>query len=212
MKNYIKNIFKNLILRSYLKENHGFSLIELIFVIAILSLISSISIPSINNLINQYQKNSYTNELISFFEFAKRESRRFGTSCSIKINGNFDFISQEKEAFIIECSGSSISTKKVYLMVPKLKMQLMQKVSNQINITPKGQIYIPNKKIQENVIILISLFDELNRKDSNPNCILINVPSGVISTGRYDNNGSNFDYSIRNQYSSKLKETLCLIN
>ncbi len=212
MKNYIKNIFKNFILRSSYKKNHGFSLIELIFVIIILSFISSISLPSLNNLINQYKKNSYTNELVSFFEFAKRESRRFGMSCSIKINVNFDYTSQEKEAFIIECYGNTISTKKVYLMVPKLEMKLMQKVSNQINITPKGQIYTPNNKSQENIVILISLFDELNRKDINPNCILINVPSGVISTGRYDNNDSNFDYSIRNQYSSKLKENLCLVN
>ncbi len=212
MKRFIKNMFNNIILINRIKENYGFSLIELIFVLVVFSFLSSISLPSFNNLINQYQKNSYTNELVSFIELAKKESRRYGMSCSIKIDDNFDYISQKKEAFFVGCSGNADYTKKIYLMVPKLEKKLLQKVSNEINITPKGQISIPNNNSQYNVVILISLLDEFNRNVSKPNCIIINVPSGVISTGRYDNSSSDFDYSIKNQYSSKLKENFCLTN
>ena len=112
MKFYFKNIFKNLITRNSQNENNGFSLIELIFVITFLSFISSISLPSLNNLINHYQKNSYIYELVSFIELVKREARRYGMSCAIKLEDNLNYNNQEKEGFIIECSGSNDYTKK----------------------------------------------------------------------------------------------------
>jgi len=210
MKFYLKNIFKKFIFRNFVEQNYGFSLIELIFVITILSFISMISLPSFNNLINQYQKNSYTNELVSFIELAKREARRYGMSCSIKIDDKFNYVNQEKEGFIIECSGSNDYTKKIYAMVPKLSKELIQRVSNEINLTPKGQIFNSNNESQGNVIILIGLLNEISRKYIAPNCILINVPSGVISVGKYNINSSNFDYSIKNQYLSNLKQTFCI--
>ena len=205
MKIYIKNIFKN-----FLKENNGFSLIELIFVTFILSFMSAISLPSLNNLLNQYQKNSYTNELVSFIELAKREARRYGMSCSIKIDENFDYNIPDKEAFIIGCSGNNDYTKKVYLMVPKLDIKIIQKVSNEINITPKGQIFSPNNKLKGNIIIFIGLLNEFNRKHIKPNCILINNPSGVISIGKYNTDSSILDYSIKNEYLTDLKENFCI--
>ena len=168
MKICFKNIFKNFIIRNFHNNNNGFSLIELIFVIMILAFISSLSIPSLNNLINQYKKNSYTNELVSFIELVKREARRYGMSCSIKIDKNFNSENQEKEGFIIECSGSNDYTKKIYSMVPKLNKDIIQRVSNEINITPKGQIFNSNNESQDNVIILIGLLNEISRKYIEP--------------------------------------------
>ena len=210
MKLYFKNIFRNFIIRNFHNENKGFSLIELIFVITILSLISSISLPSLNNLIKNYQKNSYTDELVSFIELVKREARRYGMSCSIKIDDNFNYKNKEKEGFIIECSGSNDYTKKIYSMVPKLNQDLIQRVSNEINITPKGQIFKPNNKTQGNILILVDLLNKAKRNQLKPKCILINVPSGVISVGKYNIDDSYFDYSIKNKYLSNLKETFCL--
>jgi len=210
MKFYFKNIFNNFIIRNFHNNNNGFSLIELIFVITILSFISSISIPSLNNLIKHYQKNSYTNELVSFIELVKREARRYGMSCSIKIDDNFIYNNQEEEGFIIECLGSNDYTKKIYSMVPKLNEDLIQRVSDEINITPKGQIFKPNNKSQGNILILVDLLSKSKRNLIKPKCILINVPSGVISVGKYNIDNSFFNYSIKNKYLSNLNETLCL--
>ena len=210
MKFYLKNVFKNFIIRNFHNNNNGFSLIELIFVITILSFISSISLPSLNNLIKDYQKNSYANELVSFIELVKREARRYGMSCLIKIDENSIYNNQEKEGFIIECSGSSNYTKKIYSLVPKLNQDLIQRVSDEINITPKGQIFKPNNKSQGNILILVDLFNKSKRNDIKPKCILINVPSGVISVGKYNIENSYFNYSIKNQYLSNLNQTFCL--
>lgn len=212
MKFYFKNIFKNFIIRNFHNNNNGFSLIEIVFVITILSFISSISLPSLNNLIKFYQKNSYTNELVSFIELVKREARRYGMSCSIKIDDNFNYKNKEKEGFIIECSGNEDYTKKIYSMVPKLNQDLIQRVSNEIDITPKGQIINPDDKANKNfTVIIIGLNNRLNRNlKIHPSCIIINQPSGVISTGKYIMNKDSINFSIKNKYIEDTQEDLCI--
>ena len=208
MKLFYKTISTNSNSKTSLKSNKGFTFIELILTIGILSLLARISLPSFNNLINQYKKDSYTNELISFIELAKRESRRYGMTCKLKINNN----NQYKEGFVIECSGSNDYTKKIYSMVPKLSEDLIQRVSNEIDITPKGQIINPDDKANKNfTVIIIGLNNRLNRNLTiNPSCILINQPSGVISTGKYITNKDSIDFSIKNKYIEDIKEDLCI--
>ena len=208
MKLFYKAFSKIFNFKTSLRGNNGFTLIELILTIGILSLLARISLPSFNNLINQYKKDSYTNELISFIELAKRESRRYGMTCKIKINNN----NQYKEGFVIECSGSNDYTKKIYSMVPKLNKDLIQRVSNEIDITPKGQIINPDDKANQNfTVIIIGLNDRLNRNFTiAPSCILINQPSGVISSGKYIVNKDSINFSIKNKYIEDTKEDLCI--
>ena len=212
MKLFSKTILKNLKYKTTLISNNGFTVIELILTIFILSLLVTISLPSFKNLINQIKKDSYTNEFVSFIELAKRESRRYGMTCKIIINKNNN--SNNKEGFLIDCSGSNDYTKKIYSMVPKLDKDLIQRVSNEINITPKGQIINPNNDSNKNfTIIIIVLKERLNRNFIiQPSCILINEPSGVISTGKYIINQNSIDYSIENEYIKDAKDFLCIQN
>ena len=213
MKLFSKTISKSFNLKTSTRINKGFTLIELILTICILSFFGTISLPSFKNLINQFKKDAYTNELVSFIELAKRESRRYGMTCKIKLN-NDNTNNEYKEGFIIKCFGSNDYTKKIYSMVPKLSKDLIQGVSNEINITPKGQIINPNENSNKNfTIIIIGLKERLNRNFIiQPSCIIINEPSGVISTGKYITNRDSLNFSVESKYMEDTKEISCISN
>ena len=196
------------------KKNSGFSLIELLFVVSILSFIGSISLPSFQNLINKYKKDSYINELVSFLELAKRETRRYGMSCKILINEEMNLDDKSKEAFEVSCSGNNDYTKKVYLMVPKLDVNLIQKVSGEINITPRGQIFRSDDDNSDSTftVVFVSLKGDYSRDQIYPSCIVINQPSGVISSGKYEISSQSFKLDIKNEYSNILDESRCQTN
>jgi len=196
------------------KKNSGFSLIELLFVVSVISVIGSISLPSVQNFINKYKKDSYINELVSFLELAKRETRRYGMSCKILINEEMKIDDKSKEAFEVSCSGNNDYTKKVYLMVPKLDVNLIQKVSGEINITPRGQIFssVNNNSDSTFTVVFVSLKGNYFRDQINPSCIVINQPSGVISTGKYEISSQSFELDIKNEYSNILDESRCQTN
>ena len=211
MKNYYSP--KNL-LKFASKKNAGFSLIELLFVVSLISVIGSISLPSVQNLINKYKKDSYINELVSFLELAKRETRRYGMSCKILINEEIYLDVKSKEAFEVSCTGNNDYTKKVYLMVPKLDINLIQKVSGEINITPRGQIFRSDDNNSDSTftVVFVSLKGDYSRDQIYPSCIVINQPSGVISTGKYEISSQSFDLDIKNEYSNILDESRCQTN
>ena len=196
------------------KKNSGFSLIELLFVVSVISVIGSISLPSVQNFINKYKKDSYINELVSFLELAKRETRRYGMSCKILINEEMNLDDKSKEAFEVSCSGNNDYTKKVYLMVPKLDVNLIQKVSGEINITPRGQIFSSddNNSDYTFTVVFVSLKGDYSRNQIQPSCIVINQPSGVISTGNYEILSQYFNFDIKNEYSNILDESRCQTN
>ena len=196
------------------QKNSGFSLIELLIVLSLISVIGSISLPSVQNFINKYKKDSYINELVSFLELAKRETRRYGMSCKILINEEMKIDDKSKEAFEVSCSGNNDYTKKVYLMVPKLDVNLIQKVSGEINITPRGQIFssVNNNSDSTFTVVFVSLKGNYSRDQINPSCIVINQPSGVISTGKYEISSQSFELDIKNEYSNILEESRCQTN
>ena len=196
------------------KKNSGFSLIELLFVVSLISIIGSISLPSVQNLINKYKKDSYINELVSFLELAKRETRRYGMSCRILINEEMNLDDKSEEAFEVSCSGSNDYTKKVYLMVPKLDVNLIQKVSGEINITPRGQIFRSDDDNSDSTftVVFVSLKGDYSRDQIYPSCIVINQPSGVISSGKYEISSQSFELDIKNEYSNILEESRCQTN
>ena len=196
------------------KKNSGFSLIELLFVVSLISVIGTIALPSVQNLVNKYKKDSYINELVSFLELAKRETRRYGMSCKILINEEMNLDDKSKEAFEVSCSGNNDYTKKVYLMVPKLDVNLIQKVSGEINITPRGQILssVENNSNSTFTVVFVSLKGDYSRDQIYPSCIVINQPSGVISTGKYEISSQFFELDIKNEYSNILEESRCQTN
>ena len=196
------------------KKNAGFSLIELLFVVSLISVIGSISFPSVQNFINKYKKNSYINELVSFLELSKRETRRYGMSCKVLINEEMNLDDKSKEAFEVSCSGNNDYTKKVYLMVPKLDVNLIQKVSGEINITPRGQIFRSDDDNSDSTftVVFVSLKGDYSRNQIYPSCIVINQPSGVISSGKYEISSQSFKLDIKNEYSNILDESRCQTN
>ena len=190
-------------MKSASKKNSGFSLIELLFVVSLISIFGTIALPSVQNLINKYKKDSYINELVSFLELAKRETRRYGMSCKILINEEMNLDDKSKEAFEVSCSGNNDYTKKVYLMVPKLDVNLIQKVSGEINITPRGQIFRSDDNNSDSAftVVFVSLKGDYSRDQIYPSCIVINQPSGVISSGKYEISSQSFDLNIKNSLS-----------
>ena len=206
--------FPKKLLKFASKKNSGFSLIELLFVVSLISVIGTIALPSVQNLVNKYKKDSYINELVSFLELAKRETRRYGMSCKILINEEMNLDDKSKEAFEVSCSGNNDYTKKVYLMVPKLDVNLIQKVSGEINITPRGQILssVENSSNSTFTVVFVSLKGDYSRDQIYPSCIVINQPSGVISTGKYEISSQFFELDIKNEYSNILEESRCQTN
>ena len=207
-------IFPKKLLKFASKKNSGFSLIELLFVVSLISVIGTIALPSVQNLVNKYKKDSYINELVSFLELAKRETRRYSMSCKILINEEMNLDDKSKEAFEVSCSGNKDYTKKVYLMVPKLDINLIQKVSGEINITPRGQIFRSDDNNSDSTftVVFVSLKGDYSRDQIYPSCIVINQPSGVISSGKYEISSQSFELDIKNEYSNILDESRCQTN
>ena len=135
-------------------------------------------------------------------------------SCRILINEEMNLDDKSEEAFEVSCSGSNDYTKKVYLMVPKLDFNLIQKVSGKINITPRGQIFSSGDNNSESrfTVVFVSLKRDYFRDQIYPSCIVINQPSGVVSTGKYQINSQYFDLDIKNEYSKILDESRCHTN
>ena len=88
-------------------------------------------------------------------------------------------------------------------MVPKLDVNLIQKISGEINITPRGQIFSSDDINSDSTftVVFVSLKGNYSRDQIYPSCIVINQPSGVISTGKYEISSQSFDLNIKNEYS-----------
>ena len=70
-------------------ESAGFTLVELIISIGIMSVLSGLVLPSFLNWIRTEKVNSYTRELKEYFRVVKLNSRRWGSSCQVKVNTYF---------------------------------------------------------------------------------------------------------------------------
>ena len=64
---------------------NAFTLVELLIVTALIGFLASISIPSSLKWVYQINQDSYLNELASFFRLIRRETRRWGGTCSVKL-------------------------------------------------------------------------------------------------------------------------------
>jgi len=210
----------NLILKNYFRKisNKGFTIVELLFVIAIVGILASIAAPSALKWVDREKQNSYIRELISYFELVKKETRRWNGSCSIQTRtfsaNPLDPFTRKKNpvsGFTVTCNGMDKSNKKSIInRVPKIGPKVFQEVNQRIfNFTPKGHLSIPGN--QDKLIIIVG-----GRPDSNsyqkPKCILLEAPIGMINTGIYQNNmrfysgrfGSRQNPALRDQTCNKL--------
>ena len=93
----------------------AFTIVELLIVTALIGFLASISIPSSLRWVYQINQNSYLNELASFFRLVRRESRRWGGTCSVKLNtispGN------EGKGFSINCIGLNKKSRNNVILV-----------------------------------------------------------------------------------------------
>ena len=61
-------------------------------------------------------------------------------------------------------------------------------------------------------MVFVSLKGDYSRDQIYPSCIVINQPSGVISTGKYEISSQSFELDIKNEYSNILDESKCQTN
>ena len=79
------NIFTN---RCHLNHFNAkaFTILELLFVIAIISILTSISVPSFSSYIDRLRLKTFRSETISDINYMVTASQKYGSNCNIKFN------------------------------------------------------------------------------------------------------------------------------
>ena len=199
-----------------ISANNGLSLIEIISVLSIISILVSISYPSLRRYFIQLERDSYLAKLNSFLEQIKRETRRYGISCDLKTIEIINFKSEENsisndiKPFQLECYGSEEIINNLRFEVPKITRNIFQFVSGDLTFTPKGQVYVNNKRnFGNSYVIVVGLKEKSNGFNDSLRCLLVNPPTGVIDNGIYITKyQTQYDYGI-SRYYSLLVDRFC---
>ena len=160
-------------------NSSGFTLVEIIIAIGISSLLTSLMLPSFLNLIRTEKVNSYTRELKEYFRVVKLDSRRWGTSCQVKINSiahNGVPNDRKYNGYNVSCSESPT---KIENLAPAINNSIFQVVNKEFLITPNGRI----SSDQSIVIVIGSKFHTSGAKILN--CLVIQSPTGHIVKGKF---------------------------
>lgn len=185
----------------------AFTIVELLIVTALIGFLASISIPSSLRWVYQINQNSYLNELASFFRLVRRESRRWGGTCSVKLNTIAP--GTEGKGFSVNCIGlNKTSRNNVMSAIPNIKKTVFQEISTEFDITPKGQISLNNNN---NAFVVIvggrhNQYSALQR----PKCLVIQSPAGTVRTGIYSNMLKYSSKKIGSTFNYSLRENLCV--
>ena len=199
-----------------ISANSGFSLIEIISVLSIISILVSITYPSLRRYFIQLERDSYLAKLNSFLEQIKRETRRYGISCDLKTIEIINFKSEENsisndiKPFQLDCYGSEEIINNLRFEVPKITRNIFQFVSGDLTFTPKGQVYVNNKRnFGNSYVIVVGLKEKSNGFNDSLRCLLVNPPTGVIDNGIYITKyQTQYDYGV-SRYSSFLVDRFC---
>ena len=199
-----------------ISANGGFSLIEIISVLSIISILVSITYPSLRRYFIQLERDSYLAKLNSFLEQIKRETRRYGISCDLKTIEIFNFKSEENsisndiKPFQLNCYGSEEIINNLRFEVPKITRNIFQFVSGDLTFTPKGQVYVNNKRnFGNSYVIVVGLKEQSNGFNDSLRCLLVNPPTGVIDNGIYITKyQTQYDYGV-SRYYSLLADRFC---
>ena len=194
----------------------GFSLIEIITVLSIISIIVSITYPSLRRYFIQLERDSYLAKLNSFLEQIKRETRRYGISCDLKTIEIINFksegnsISNDIKPFQLDCYGSQEIINNLRFEVPKITRNIFQFVSGDLTFTPKGQVYVNNKRnFSNSYVIVVGLKEQSNGFNDSLRCLLVNPPTGVIDNGIYIKKyQTQYEYGV-SRYNSFLVDRFC---
>ena len=200
----------------YKSFESGITLIEIIVVLSILTLLISIMIPSMRRFIYKNERDNYILRINSFLEVIKRETRRYGISCTLKTI-NIDSYPNTLEdpfgsvsPFELSCLGDNNSLSTLSFKTPKISKKLFQKVSGDLIFTPKGQVFIDNKNNSNNSFVLaVGMNDSFLSINDSMRCIIINQPSGLIINGSY-----NLEYNTSmlypvSKYDDSLVDNYC---
>ena len=183
-------------MKTYSKD--GFTIIELIVVIFLASFFSALSVPSALNWKRNQDVNAYSRELSQFIRLVRKDSRRWGSTCDLKVKQLTN--SSQGNGFVIQCDyGKSVKNnincdQDIYLsklnsnkecrlnyLIPSInkKNNIFQIVSDNISTTPNGRISNDNSI----TIIVGSVF--YNQGAKQLNCLLVQSPSGQVKQGKY---------------------------
>tara|TARA_Y100001978_G_scaffold188634_1_gene190214 strand:+ start:184 stop:819 length:636 start_codon:yes stop_codon:yes gene_type:complete len=199
-----------------ISANGGFSLIEVISVLSIISILVSITYPSLRRYFIQLERDSYLAKLNSFLEQIKRETRRYGISCDLKTIEIINFksevnsISNDIKPFQLDCYGSDEIINNLRFEVPKITKNIFQFVSGDLTFTPKGQVYVNNKRnFGNSYVLVVGLKEQSNGFNDSLRCLLVNPPIGVIDNGIYITKyKTQYDYGV-SRYNSFLVDRFC---
>tara|TARA_Y100001933_G_scaffold250603_1_gene287116 strand:+ start:596 stop:1231 length:636 start_codon:yes stop_codon:yes gene_type:complete len=199
-----------------ISANGGFSLIEVISVLSIISILVSITYPSLRRYFIQIERDSYLAKLNSFLEQIKRETRRYGISCDLKTIEIINFksevnsISNDIKPFQLDCYGSDEIINNLRFEVPKITKNIFQFVSGDLTFTPKGQVYVNNKRnFGNSYVVVVGLKEQSNGFNDSLRCLLVNPPIGVIDNGIYITKyKTQYDYGV-SRYNSFLVDRFC---
>ena len=197
--------------------NNGYSLIEIISVLSIISILISITYPSLRRYFIQLERDSYLAKLNSFLEQIKRETRRYGISCDLKTIEIINFKSEANnnsndiKPFQLNCYGSEETINNLRFEVPKITKNIFQFVSGDLTFTPKGQVFVNNKRnFGNSYVVVVGLKEQTNGFNDSLRCLLVNPPTGVIDNGVYKTKyQTQYDYGISG-YNSFLIDRFCL--
>lgn len=75
---------------SYYKKGNGFTIIELMVVVAVLAIAAAVAVPSFTNVIEANRLASETNRLLASINFARSEAVKIGDDVSLRaVDGGF---------------------------------------------------------------------------------------------------------------------------
>ena len=192
--------------RNY-STSDGFTIIELLIVIALIGFLASISIPSSLRWVYQIDQDSYLNELASYFRLIRRETRRWGGTCSVKLKYIPPRV--EGKGLSINCIGlDNASRNNVLTSIPNIKKTIFQEISTEFDITPKGQISLNNNN-NSFVAIVGGRHDQSNGQQ-RPKCLVIQSPAGTVRTGIYNNFINYSSNKVGSRFNYSLRDNLCL--
>tara|TARA_B100001250_G_C19786340_1_gene784353 strand:+ start:547 stop:1158 length:612 start_codon:yes stop_codon:yes gene_type:complete len=193
-------------------NEEGFTIIELVVVIAIVSLLASISVPSSIKWAKKEEQNSYIRELVGYIELVRREARRWNGSCTVKVA--IVLAKTEGDPLVVACKGMNHTSKlNISRQIPVIKKTVFQELSSDFSVTPKGHISVPATAInQSSVVFVVGGRHNASTGSSFPKCIVLEAPSGVIRTGIYQNSYQMIETRTGSKYQTRLNGNICASN
>tara|TARA_Y100001968_G_scaffold321489_1_gene355969 strand:+ start:5274 stop:5921 length:648 start_codon:yes stop_codon:yes gene_type:complete len=208
---FSKLIRASYLLKAKITSNSAFTIVELVFVVAIVGVLATIAVPSSLKWVYSEKQNSYIRELTSYLELMRKEARRWNGSCSFTPK-TISFNNPEpQKLFLVSCKGMN-NNQRMNLInsVPLANKNIFQEVNSSLHVTPKGQIALPSSSNSNSVIIVIGGRYNSNPASIKPKCIKIDSPSGIIRSGIYQQEYRYSENRKNSKYNYGLRDIYCL--